>query len=259
MTQAQPNARMNPTTHGTMVFYEIIRLWTLAAVLLLTEFSHTACSLAESSSANVSDDDDICLHVSMTMVLKDCAHGPHELAAVMHQDLVDVFGEYRYMCYSLDYGYLTYSDLREYALLYVDGGGGDWDTVADWFTPDLRREFVRRGHVVWFNADPGLRETLHDGQAWESILYHSHLASGGGIHSDATASTPALARRDDDHLYVSTLTPSQLRRLRPAWLRLLCGLTQRHERKRSAAELRDVLLSSSPSSSPSPPLDDPEL
>ena len=64
------------------------------------------------------------------------------------------------MCYSLDYGYLTYQDLQEYDALYVDASAADFAKVTDWFlrgtttenSNSLLQEFAQKGHSVLFNA-----------------------------------------------------------------------------------------------------------
>ena len=50
--------------------------------------------------------------VSVVMVLKDCANGPFGQSTVMRHDLATVFGHSLMMCYSLDYGYVTYAIVR---------------------------------------------------------------------------------------------------------------------------------------------------
>ena len=99
-----------------------------------------------------------CKSMNAVMVLQDCAKGPYGKGALLREQMEIVFG--KYMCYSLFYGYLTADDLDEYNIIYIDGSGEDFSTVADWLSKGnleqgashLLEEFVNRGKTVFFNA-----------------------------------------------------------------------------------------------------------
>lgn len=101
-----------------------------------------------------------CRGVNAVMVLQDCAKGPYGKNKLLREQMEAVFG--KYTCFSLFYGYLTVSDLKEYDVIYIDGSGEDFPTVSDWLSRgDLKRggaafleEFAQKGQTIWFNAAP---------------------------------------------------------------------------------------------------------